>query len=272
MSDSPLDDSLAALSRFFIGDGTLEQTLQRVCELAVEAVSGADLIGITMIVEGRERTAVFTDEVAPEVDQAQYDTGEGPCVSAFHHQQVFTIESTAEDGPWPAFRRAAAGRGIGSTLSLPMVVDKQSVGAMNLYSYGERAFGESAAETGSRFASQAAIVLANAQAYWDVRTLSERLGEAVKSRAVIEQAKGILMGAQHCDADRAFALLVRASQRENVKLRDVAARIVSAVVDRDDRDDRGVLAERDGRGEVAERDGSAGPGTPSNGHMGGAIS
>ena len=85
----------------------------------------ADLCGITMIVEGRQRTAVFTDPLAPEVDQAQYDTGEGPCLDAFDQQRVFRIESTAEDGPWPAFRRTAAEHGIGSTLSLPMVVDKQ---------------------------------------------------------------------------------------------------------------------------------------------------
>jgi AmiR/NasT family two-component response regulator len=59
-----------------------------------------------------------------------------------------------------------------------------------------------------------------------VRGLAEGLGEAMKSRAVIEQAKGMLMAAQGCDEDTAFDLLVKASQRENVKLRDVARRIV----------------------------------------------
>src|SRR3954471_7452963 len=83
LSDAPLTESLAALSRFFVGDGTLHETLQRVTELSVEAVAGADLAGITMIVEGRQRTAVYTDELAPEIDEAQYDSGEGPCVEAF---------------------------------------------------------------------------------------------------------------------------------------------------------------------------------------------
>jgi ANTAR domain len=75
----------------------------------------------------------------------------------------------------------------------------------------DHAFGPADQETGAIFASQAAIVLANAQAYWDAHSLGERLGEAMKSRAVIEQAKGMLMAAQHCDEDRAFELLVRAS-------------------------------------------------------------
>jgi GAF domain-containing protein len=232
VTDQPLTESLATLSRFFVGDGTFEQTLLRVCELTKEAVPSTDLVGITMLVEGRHRTAVFTDDAAPHIDQAQYDSGEGPCLDAFRDQTVHIIESTRAEGPWPAFRAAAADHGIGSTMSLPLVVDKQSLGAMNLYATPEHAFGDHERDRGWPFASQAAIVLANAQAYWDARTLSERLGEAMASRAVIEQAKGMLMAAQRSGSDEAFELLVRASQRENVKLRDIAARIVDDAINR----------------------------------------
>jgi GAF domain-containing protein len=218
------------LSRFFVGDGTLEQTLTRVADLTVEAVGPADLAGITMIVEGKQRTAIFTDEAAPEIDQAQYDTGDGPCLQAFSERLTTRVDSTLEPGPFPEFRRAAAAHGIRSTLSLPMLVDKKAVGAMNLYSTRERAFGNEDVETGTLFASQAAIVLANAQAYWDARELSSGLSEAMKNRAVIEQAKGILMGAEGFDEDAAFEVLVRASQRENTKLREVARRIVDNAI------------------------------------------
>jgi GAF domain-containing protein len=232
VADSPLTASLAALSRFFVGDGSVEQTLDRVARLTIDAVAPADLCGITMLVEGRQRTAVFTDETAPEVDQAQYDTGDGPCLAAFDTQQVMEIRSTTEPGPWPEFRHAAAEHGIHSTLSLPLVVDKAAVGALNLYARRPQAFGDTDRETAVLFASQAAIVLANAQAYWDARDLSAGLSEAMQHRAVIEQAKGILMGAQRCDEDTAFQLLVRASQRENLKLRDVACRIVDTATAR----------------------------------------
>jgi GAF domain-containing protein len=226
VADSPLTSSLAALSRFFVGDGTVQQTLQRVSELTVEAIPAAEMVGITMVVEGRERTAVFTDEASPEIDQAQYDADDGPCVSALREARVTEIESTREPGEWMAFRGAAAEHGIGSTLSFPLLVDKAAIGAMNLYACEERAFNEQARETGELFAGQAAIVLANAQAYWDAYELSVRLGEAMENRAVIEQAKGMLMSAQGIDEDEAFQMLVAASQRENVKLRDIARRIV----------------------------------------------
>ena len=75
-------------------------------------------------------------------------------------------------------------------------------------------------------------MLANARAYWDAHELSSGLGEAMKRRAVIEQAKGMLMAAQGCDEDAAFELLVQASQRENLKLRDVAQRIVDNAIAR----------------------------------------
>jgi GAF domain-containing protein len=248
VADSPLTNSLAALSHFFVGDGTLEETLTRVADLTIEAVPPAELAGITMLVEGRHRTAIFTDDTAPEIDQAQYDSGEGPCLDAFHERRVRQIQSTLTDGPWPEFRRAAAEHGIRSTLSMPLLVEKSAVGALNLYARRERAFSDDDIDTASLFASQAAIVLANAQAYWDARELSSNLAEAMKNRAVIEQAKGMLMAAQTCNEDDAFQMLVRASQRENVKLREVARRIVERATTRrthpDEDDDRGSAGER----------------------------
>lgn len=228
MTDIQLSESLAALSRFVLGHNTVAETLTKVSELTLDAVAPADIVGITMMVDGRPQTAVFTDPTSPEVDQAQYDSGDGPCLDAFREQQVHRIDSTSESGKWPAFRRAAADHGIGSTLSLPLIIDHVGVGAMNLYAKKHHAFGDEEAAAASLFAAQAAIVLANAQIYWDARSLGENLGEAMRSRAVIEQAKGVLMGAQHCSDEDAFKLLVRASQRENVKLRDIAQRIVDS--------------------------------------------
>jgi GAF domain-containing protein len=240
LSDSPLSRSLASLSRFFVGDGTFEETLTRVVDLAVEGVPGADLAGITMLVDGRAVTAVFSDAEMVEIDRAQYATGDGPCLDAYRTQAVKSIESTAATGPWPAFRKSASSHGIGSTLSFPLVIDKESVGALNLYSHREDGFPAESRSPAELFASQAAIVLANAQAYWDARLLSARLGEAIASRSVIEQAKGMLMAAQGCHEDVAFELLVKASQRENEKLRTIAQRLVDDAVNRrilDDTDD-----------------------------------
>jgi GAF domain-containing protein len=242
VADSSIHASLAALSRFFVGDGTVQETLERVSNLTLEAIPVAHMAGITMLVEGRQGTAVFTDPEAPEIDQAQYDSGDGPCVTAFREGRITEIESTSEPGDWPEFRATAAAHGIGSTLSLPLLVDVTPVGALNLYAKSEHAFTEPDRQTGMVFASQAAIVLANAQAYWDAYDLSVRLGEAMEHRAVIEQAKGVLMSTQGFDERSAFDMLVAASQRENVKLRDIARRIVDNTATRNAAPPRGSEA------------------------------
>jgi GAF domain-containing protein len=131
------------------------------------------------------------------------------------------------DERWPAFSQLAAGHGVRSVMSMPLVANHEGVGALNFCSRVPKAFSDDEARVAAQFAAQAAIVLANTQAYWDARELSQQLNEALKSRATIEQAKGILMGAQRCGPDEAFEILVRASQRENRKLRDIAANIVA---------------------------------------------
>jgi GAF domain-containing protein len=223
--EKAIRESVAVLSEFFVGEGTLGDTLTRVAGLACLSIGPADMAGITMLVEGRVRTAVFTDPESPELDSAQYDTGEGPCLDAFRHQRVYRIDSTEKDRNWPAFSALAARHGIVSTLSLPLIARHEGVGALNLYARSDP-FSTADEELGAIFATQAAIVLANAQAYWDARHLSEQLGQAMQFRAVIEQAKGVLMATGGRNADEAFQLLVRASQRENRKLRDIATDLV----------------------------------------------
>jgi GAF domain-containing protein len=221
---------LSALSQFFVDDGTLGDTLLRVAELACEA-SPADMAGITLLVDGRPTTAVFTDPEAPDIDNSQYDSGCGPCLDAFRHEQVYRIDSTADDKRWPAFAAAAAAHGIVATLSAPMIARGAGIGALNLYSRTS-AFGGAATSRVQVFASQAAVVLANAQMYWDAMRLTESMAQAMRSRSSIDQAIGILMTDGGRTPDEAFQLLVQASQRENRKLRDVAAGIVGRVAQR----------------------------------------
>lgn len=223
----PLAQSLAALSRFFVGEGTMHETLTRVAQYAVQAVPASAMTGITMLVDGRARTAVFTDENAPEIDSAQYETGIGPCLDAFRHQEVFVVHDLTKDDRWPPFAEAALAHGIRSTLSMPLVANREGVGALNFYASVANAFSDADVDVAAQFGVQAAVVLANAQAYWDAHQLSQNLSTAMQSRAIIEQAKGILMGTQRCGADEAFQILVRASQRENRKLRDIAEELVS---------------------------------------------
>jgi GAF domain-containing protein len=228
MSDmSPLAEAVAALNHYFIGDSTMGETLTRVAELTTTAIPQAEFVGITMMVDGRIGTYVFTHPSVPEIDRAQYETGDGPCLDAYRLGIVVTVESTATESRYPKFGRVAYSHGILSTISLPMrTTAERIIGAMNLYARQPYAFGEADARLAQMFALQAAFVLANAQAYWDARELHENLEAAMEHRAVIEQAKGMIMAAMGCDEERAFQVLSEQSQSENVKLRDIAHRVV----------------------------------------------
>jgi GAF domain-containing protein len=222
----PVVQGLLAMSQYIVGSANVGDTLRKVAELAVDSLPKADFAGMTMLVDGRPKTAVFTDETSPEIDATQYETGMGPCLDAFRDGEIYRIDDTDKDERWPAFSEAAGAHGIRSTISFPLVANRESMGALNVYSGQLSAF-QGAEGPGRLFAAQAAVLMANSQAYWDAFDLSQDLNEAMKSRAVIEQAKGILMAAGGRSSDDAFQLLVRASQRENRKLRDIAAELVA---------------------------------------------
>ena len=228
MADYPdhLSEGIAELSRLLVNEEALEDSLHRVAELACRNIGGADLAGVTLLRDGRASTAVFTDPTSPEIDAEQYRTGSGPCLDAFRHQQVLRIDSTADDERWPAFSTAAAEHGIRSTVSLPLVVRGRGIGALNLYSRQVAAFSDDDADVGMLFAAQASVALANAQLYDRAYRMTQQLQEALTSRAVIDQAKGMLMGQHGVSADEASESLRHRSQQENRKLRDLAQELV----------------------------------------------
>jgi GAF domain-containing protein len=217
-----------ALSGFFLGEDTLETTLQRVVELTHEAVPAARLVGITLLDEQRRPvTGVFTKGEAVEIDQAQYRLGDGPCVHAFHHDEIVRIADTSTDPRWREFMATAREHGIRSTLSIPLACRGDRLGAMNLYARSPSAFGPDEERTAIVFAGLAAAPLANARLYWSTVNLSVNLRQALESRAVIDEAKGVLMAERQIDPDDAFTLLTDLSQRRNEKLRVLAERIVA---------------------------------------------
>jgi GAF domain-containing protein len=230
MSKGSLTEALDALSRFLVADASIGDTLQRVAEISVDAVPCAAMAGITMLDEHEQATtAVFTDAGAPEIDQAQYDSGRGPCLDAWRARALVRLDDVDDDGAasYPEFATACREHGIFSTLSLPLVNGDLGMGALNLYAPERRAFTADDEAMVADLATAASVVVANSVAYWGAYDLSQQMTEAMQSRAVIEQAKGMLMArSPTMRSEDAFELLRRASQRENLKLRDIAQRIV----------------------------------------------
>jgi GAF domain-containing protein len=227
---TPLHEAIAAVNGFLIADRPLGETLERVAELAGQAIHPAVAVGVTLLDDRRRPiTALWTDPVAPRVDQAQYEECAGPCLSAYKERRTLRVDDVRTvRGQWPEFSLRAEQVGIFSTLSLPLVAATDSLGAFNLYARTPDAFSPGHEAEAEVFATQAAVVLANASAYWSMSDLASGLQTAMQSRAQIEQAKGILMATRNCGPDQAFQMLVQASQRNNEKLRDIADRIVAS--------------------------------------------
>ncbi len=222
-------EALRALSQFLVAERSMGDTLHRVAEITIDALPPATMAGVSLLGEdGRPTTGVFTHAAAPEIDGAQYVAGRGPCLSAWREKRVVVLNDmvTAVD-TYPEFAREAEAHGVGSVMSLPLVAGDEGLGALNLYAPPGDTFSSEDEAAGVELAAAASIVLANSSVYWEASQLSQQLTEAMRSRAVIEQAKGMLMArSPELSADDAFDMLRRASQRENVKLRDIAQRIV----------------------------------------------
>ena len=221
----------AELSRVVLSEHDLETTSTRVVELVRDRL-GADLGGLTIIQKGTPQTVAMTDPLTLKIDQGQYDGGDGPCIEAVRTREPVRVDDMSGDSRWSQFAELARAQGVMSALSLPIVAHDLALGAFNLYSFKVGQFALEPTCEVSTFADQAAVVLVNAREFWEARHKAEQLNMAMQSRSTIEQAVGILMAPGGRTAEQAFQMLVRASQRENRKLREIAADIVQRTTER----------------------------------------
>ena len=131
---------------------------------------------------------------------------------------------------WPAYVRQALKAGIHSLLSIGLPVHDDAGGALNLYARKPDAFDDEAVVLATTLSGYVAVALANAYAYHATAALARQMQDAMAHRAVIEQAKGIVMADRRCGPDEAFQVLSRLSQDTNRKLRDVACALVAQTI------------------------------------------
>lgn len=153
-----------------------EVALKRVVALARARFSGCDAASVMLVRRGRAMPVVSTAEVARELDSAQCRNGEGPCLDAIRQLQVFNVSTATDARSWPRFSEEAAARGIVSSLSVPLTVGGEAIGALNLYGRQPDAFAGCEADA-VLLGAQAAVTVSAALP--GIRT---RLGE--RTRAV----------------------------------------------------------------------------------------
>ena len=204
----------------------IDAALRLVTALADATVSNADGVSVTLERHGRMMTVAASNDTVLRMDGHQYETGEGPCLAAAKEGRWFHSESLAEEKRWSSFSPLAFEQGINSILSSPLMAGDQPLGALNIYSNTERAFGTHEQEVAALFATQASGILTAAGPQLTEDQLHKRLAETLATRQTIAYAQGILMARGNITADDAAATLHRSARAAGVTVFQRAADIV----------------------------------------------
>ncbi|MEU8233153.1 GAF and ANTAR domain-containing protein [Actinoplanes sp. NPDC048967] len=208
--------TLSRLARSLQDNDNADDTLRAIVYAAVDTIPGAHYAALSVVQRRREvRTEAGTDELVYLVDQAQYETGQGPCLDAVYQQRTVRLSDMSTEQRWPEFTGRAQELGVRSMLSFQLFVQHDNLGALNLYSRQLDAFDGDSEHIGLLFATHAAVAMSGAQQ-------QDHLNKALAARDAIGQAKGILMERHRLTADQAFSVLARASQESNIRLVEVA--------------------------------------------------
>ncbi|SBT65994.1 GAF domain-containing protein [Micromonospora sediminicola] len=213
---------LVDLARRLQSEKSEQGTLDAIVGAAVDTIPGAGYAAISEI-RGRRgiRTTATTDELPCRVDQVQYDTDQGPCLSSLYEETTVRASDLVSDPRWPRFVKGTTELGIRSMLSFQLYVTGDNLGALNLYARRAGAFTDESEQVGLLFAAHAAVAMSDAR---QITQLTQALG----TRDTIGQAKGILMERHRLTGEQAFHLLVLSSQHTNTKLLDVARHLVES--------------------------------------------
>jgi GAF domain-containing protein len=212
----------AALARQVHASEDFPGSLSRITSTAEHAIVGCEAASISLLTPDGPVTFGATHALADEGDQIQYQEGEGPCLDASMEEQWVYTPDLAVDPRWPrSAARLALQLGVQSMFSTRLTLDaapNDTLGGLNMYATRPDAFSEQDQMLALLLSSLGAVVV-------DASKQQENLRQAIKSRQVIGEAVGILRAQSNLTSQEAFEMLSRASQRTNVKLRDLAQQI-----------------------------------------------
>jgi GAF domain-containing protein len=199
-----------------------EDSMRRITETATDAIPRCRSASLSLLEKDGPRTHAATSQLSLEGDQVQYDEGEGPCLDAAMNERWVYTPHIASDERWPrSSPRLAAELGVGSMISCRLTLDaapNHTLGGLNLYATEPDAFTDEDQMLSILLASLGAVVV-------DASRQQAHLRSAIESRQVIGEAIGLLRAQGGVSRETAFDMLSKASQRMNVKLRDLAQQI-----------------------------------------------
>ena len=228
----PTPDDLAQLAFDELGtmsfaQHSLESVLQKVTDLAARVLPGDPATSVTIVRGGRAATVAASHPLARQLDEVQYGQGSGPCLQAATTGTVVELLDTATEQRWVPFPRVAAQRGCRGVLSFPLPPQETISGGLNVYARTSQPLDEQPRGPAARFAACAVVPLSNTYLYETAVGRAESLRATLDSRAVIDQAEGILMERHRLTADQAFSALAQASMQTDTRVRGIAERFVA---------------------------------------------
>jgi GAF domain-containing protein len=236
-----LSGSLTALSQLLTGHRHLDETLTSIAEFAVQAIPGADGAALTVLEDCRPQSVGASADFVQGIEDVQYKLGEGPCIQAVTDREPQICGSLGGDPRWPRFGPRVGRLGVHSVLAVPLLVRdgvgategaQVVVGALNVYARAKDAFDADSVRLAELFARPAAVTVFNTQALAQTQRVAAQLGEALTSRATIDQAIGVLMSRTGATPDEAFDRLREMSQAGHVKVAELARQVMDEAVRR----------------------------------------
>ena len=228
MQDLPPEtvERLSRVTKLLKTQRTLPAQLEAVVGIVKRSVPSCDAAGIVLLVDGEPTSVAVTDRLTMEIDLVQYDTGEGPCLSALHEGDIVRIDLLEKDSQFIRFAPGALDRGLRSVLSTPLDANGRTVGALNMYSLEANAFDEQTSETVRPIAEYAGQAIGASPLYAYSLDMVDGLMEDLESRALIDQATGVLMATQAETSEDALGHLRDLAMRSGESMRTVAEWVI----------------------------------------------
>jgi GAF domain-containing protein len=222
--------ALTELGRLRFGEMRVDEAMHRIVQTthAIFSVDGAGL----MLADGEHhlRNAAVSDERVQHLEELQIRHQEGPCVSAFDDKVLVGADDLTSDPRWPSFSQAAVERGVRAVLASPIPYNQDAVGVVAVLSCERHPWSAEAELALLAFTDLAALLIASMMMGEQQTVLATQLQGALNSRAVIEQAKGVLIGQQGLSAHAAYELIRAQARAERRKVAAVAAELVRGAV------------------------------------------
>ena len=219
--------ALSELGRLGAGSGNLRKVLERVATLACDGVDGITDASVALGNPVEPELLASSSARAQLLDGVQYMAGGGPTFDAYAGRLPVNTAEMASDSRWPALKKRHQDMPAGSCIAFPLYVDDHVAGVLTLYGAPGGPVTADLVNQGRPFAQAAASLIRDSMIMEELRSTRDQLSQALTSRAVIDQAKGMVMLTRGCSADEAFRQLGRLSNNRGEKLREIAARIVA---------------------------------------------